>query len=195
MRTRIMVHAPFSPAARSRRHRLAAGLADWLGRAWRPLFALALALFVGLPVLAPLLAAAGFDHLALTIYGLYRLTCHQLPERSYFLFGHPLAYCQRDTALYTAMLLGTLASGRWRAPGLTGRRALLWLLLAGLPLALDGGTQALGWRESTWYLRTLTGGLFGFVVAWVGCQLMAQTLAQTLASPHSPKERTGDGLA
>jgi uncharacterized membrane protein len=35
-----------------------------------------------------------------------------------------------------------------------------------VPMALDGGTQLFGWRESTWELRTLTGIIFGLGVCW-----------------------------
>jgi uncharacterized membrane protein len=33
-------------------------------------------------------------------------------------------------------------------------------------MAIDGGTQLIGLRESNWLLRTLTGGLFGMAAVW-----------------------------
>ncbi len=49
-----------------------------------------------------------------------------------------------------------IAHWRRRLRPLTWR---LYLLLI-LPMAVDGFTQAFGWRESNWELRTITGGLF-----------------------------------
>src|ERR1035437_8000171 len=48
-------------------------------------------LFATLPVLAPILAALGFEGISLLIFQVYSLTCHQMPDRSYFLFGHQMA--------------------------------------------------------------------------------------------------------
>ncbi|OQA46532.1 MAG: hypothetical protein BWY52_00720 [Chloroflexi bacterium ADurb.Bin325] len=68
--------------------RLAAGIA----RHWLAIFNVIVALFVGLPFLAPVLKEAGATGPANLIYGVYALTCHQLPERSFFLFGRDLTY-------------------------------------------------------------------------------------------------------
>jgi uncharacterized membrane protein len=50
----------------------------------------ALAVLVGLPWLAPVLMHLGWDVPAGLIYTVYSLLCHQLPERSWFLFGPSL---------------------------------------------------------------------------------------------------------
>jgi len=50
------------------------------------------ALFVGLPFLAPVLSAFGFDAPANAIYAWYQLVCHQWAFRSYFLFGQQPIY-------------------------------------------------------------------------------------------------------
>jgi uncharacterized membrane protein len=44
-------------------------------------------LFTGLTVAAPLLMALGLEGPAWVLYRFYALNCHQLPQRSYFLFG------------------------------------------------------------------------------------------------------------
>jgi len=36
-----------------------------------------------------------------------------------------------------------------------------------LPMALDGFSQLLSWRESTWELRVATGLLFGAASGWL----------------------------
>ena len=51
-----------------------------------------LLLFVFLPFLAPVLMANGWSTPGHLIYHLYMPFCHQLPQRSWFLFGDQLTY-------------------------------------------------------------------------------------------------------
>ena len=139
-----------------------------------------MAAYVVLPLLAPLLAAAGAEGQAATIYWLYSYACHQLPSHSWFLFGQKMAYCQRDTAIYGAMLLGGVAYARNR--GSDGLPFWGFLLLA-LPVAIDGGLATVGVRESTPLLRTLTGVLFGLATAGFVYPLMDRALG-SLRSPQ-----------
>jgi uncharacterized membrane protein len=64
----------------------------WMVRHWLGLFIVGWGVFIALPVLAPLLAMAGLDRAADAIYFAYRLTCHQLPHRSWFIGGQAHAY-------------------------------------------------------------------------------------------------------
>lgn len=119
--------------------------------------------FAALPILAPVLASRGFQTPANVIYSVFSLMCHQEPERSFFLFGHQLAYCQRDFAIYTGLLALGLIFPLVRS---RVRPMSLWpAILLSIPMALDGFSQLLGLRESTWELRLLTGGLFALAVA------------------------------
>lgn len=61
-------------------------------RYWIMLFAIIYGVFVGLPFLAPVFMQAGWRGAGNAIYSLYSLLCHQLPERSFFLFGPKLTY-------------------------------------------------------------------------------------------------------
>lgn len=125
----------------------------------------ALIVFSTLPILAPILAALGFDGVANAIFVAYSLTCHQMPSRSYVIFGHQMAYCERNTAIYLSMALAGLAYVRLRPRGLRPL-AVLWYAILILPMAVDGFTQLFGWRESTWLLRGITGTLFGVATIW-----------------------------
>ncbi|NOZ06074.1 MAG: DUF2085 domain-containing protein [Chloroflexi bacterium] len=58
-----------------------------LGRHWLLMVNLLLGLYVGGAVLAPTLMAAGFDGPGHLLYTLYGFTCHQIPQRAYYLFG------------------------------------------------------------------------------------------------------------
>jgi uncharacterized membrane protein len=56
-------------------------------RHWLLLFGLALGIWTIVPWLAPVLMHLGWYQPAWWIYFIYSLFCHQLPERSWFLFG------------------------------------------------------------------------------------------------------------
>lgn len=64
----------------------------WLGRRWIWVVSLLFGLFVFAPLLAPALMAIGLTTPGRVIYTIYSFVCHQLPERSYFLFGPKISY-------------------------------------------------------------------------------------------------------
>ncbi|MBP7691658.1 MAG: DUF2085 domain-containing protein [Anaerolineales bacterium] len=64
----------------------------WLSRHWLGLAGVIWAGYAGLPWLAPLLMNWGWVRSADLIYRLYASQCHQLPERSFFLFGPQSMY-------------------------------------------------------------------------------------------------------
>lgn len=49
-------------------------------------------IYVGLPILAPILMKLGLTRPAATIYTIYSPMCHQSASRSFFLFGEQIAY-------------------------------------------------------------------------------------------------------
>jgi uncharacterized membrane protein len=63
---------------------------SFIGRHWFALFSLFYGLFVGLPFLAPVLMNIGWTGVGESIYSVYSFFCHQLPQRSFFLFGPKL---------------------------------------------------------------------------------------------------------
>lgn len=58
-----------------------------LTRRWLLVFNLVIGIYVGLPWLAPVLMNAGFEGAGQALYSFYATQCHQLPQRSFFLFG------------------------------------------------------------------------------------------------------------
>ncbi len=170
-------------------------------RHWLAVVNMALLIYVALPVMAPLFMAWGWKSAGQAIYWAYTPFCHQLPERSFFLFGeqpvytlpdllarglpggrtldalwarrlfigdpstgYKMAFCQRDLALYGSVLLGGLIYSRIRkrVSPLPWKAFVLLLI----PLAVDGGAQLVGIRESTWGSRVFTGVLSGLAVVW-----------------------------
>jgi uncharacterized membrane protein len=64
----------------------------WFGRHWLGVIHILLGLYVLLPFLAPVLLAVGMVFPAKIIYFVYSFLCHQLPQRSFFLFGPQMTY-------------------------------------------------------------------------------------------------------
>jgi hypothetical protein len=64
----------------------------WISRHWVLVFGLLFGVYVLAPLLAPTLMAAGLAFPGRVIYFVYSFLCHQLPERSYFLFGPKISY-------------------------------------------------------------------------------------------------------
>ena len=64
----------------------------WIVRNWFPLFLAVWGTFVTLPILAPVLMHVGLEPIGRAIYSIYSFTCHQLPQRSFFLFGPKTMY-------------------------------------------------------------------------------------------------------
>lgn len=64
----------------------------WLYRNWFRLFITLAFIWVGLPWLAPVLMRLGLAAPAKAIYAFYSFQCHQLAQRSFFLFGESPMY-------------------------------------------------------------------------------------------------------
>ena len=103
--------------------------------------------------------------------------------------GYKMALCERDIAIYSALFLFGLVFS------LTGRKIkplpwLLWLLIGLGPIGLDGFSQLLSqtglgifdWlplRESTPFLRSLTGACFGLATAWFGYPYIEESVRES----------------
>jgi uncharacterized membrane protein len=145
-----------------------------LARHWLLLLNTAGAIFLGLAFLAPILISLGLDNVGRLLFESYRITCHQEPERSFFIAGQQMAFCQRDTSIYGAILLGGLAFNGLRQT----LRPLRWryYMVFLTPMAVDGLTQLFGLRESTWELRLFTGVLFGLGTVWLLFPFIEETM-------------------
>lgn len=67
-------------------------LTRWAFLHWFASFVFLYGLFIGLPFLAPVFMHIKWELAGKVIYFIYSFLCHQLPERSYFLFGPALNY-------------------------------------------------------------------------------------------------------
>jgi len=68
----------------------------WLSRHWLAILNALALLYVGLPLLAPVLMHLGAERPAMVIYIIYRPLCNQLPQRSWFLFGPQFTYTLQE---------------------------------------------------------------------------------------------------
>ncbi len=65
-------------------------------RHWLLAITITLGLYVGLPWLAPVFMRLGWTGAGEAIYAIYSTQCHQLPQRSYFLFGPKTMYALQE---------------------------------------------------------------------------------------------------
>ncbi len=134
--------------------------------AWSVTAALMLA-FVAVVCLAPLARARGAALVALVIYESFGFICHQMPERSFHLEGHPLAVCARCFGLYVGLAAGTLAFPLVRSlASACVAPARVWLIVAALPTCIDFAVGYLGILANTHASRFLTAALLGAVAAY-----------------------------
>lgn len=95
--------------------------------------------------------------------------------------GYKTAICQRDLAIYGAVLAAGLLYALVRR---RMRQLPLWLFLIFLiPIGVDGLTQLVGLRESNWELRTLTGAIFGAAAVWFAYPYVDDAMQEVLAAP------------
>ncbi|HEY5838017.1 MAG TPA: DUF2085 domain-containing protein [Pyrinomonadaceae bacterium] len=116
-------------------------------------------------VAAPVAHANGYPAFAAAIYKAFSYLCHQIPERSFHLAGHPFAVCSRCTGLYAGFAFATLAWPLARSLKRTDTPHVIWLLLSGVPLAIDFGLTYFEIWENNHFTRVTTGALFGAVAA------------------------------
>jgi uncharacterized membrane protein len=209
-------------------------------------------LVLALGFLAPLLLALGLPGAAQWCYEVLAPHNHQLPQRSYFLFGEagviqtytvgqligqgadPLnlqsftgnadigyktALNHRMIAIFGAMLIGGLGWGLAKGQP---RVKVMGLLLLALPLLVDGLSHmvsedsGLGFRETNawamtltggsfspefytgitvgtlnWWLRTVTGSLFGLGLVWFLCSYLSARFAPIRAKLEPKLRRVG----
>jgi uncharacterized membrane protein len=99
--------------------------------------------------------------------------------------GWKVALCQRDVAIYAAVFFTGLLYGlvRHRLRPLPFKIYVLFLI----PIAVDGLSQLVGLRESNWWLRTLTGALFGFASVWLAYPYVEEAMQDVLDQEFLPR--------
>ncbi|HMB82258.1 MAG TPA: DUF2085 domain-containing protein [Vicinamibacterales bacterium] len=153
--------------------------------AWRPSASSMRAAFVAAAVAWALLLIAApfavsrphpttlFSVLALGVYEMGRAVCHQLPARSYYLWGAQMPVCARCTGIYFGALLGIVGarafqvSRRRSAKSLALHRTRIALALAVAPTLI---TLVYEWTTGvtpSHAIRAAAGIPIGAAVAWL----------------------------
>ena len=172
---------------------LAAGIA----RRGLGLFMVSLTVLFGaftlLPLVAPVLAAAGQEQMAQAIFAGFSVACHQKPGHSFFLLGHQVAVCQRELGIYLGLFIASLVFHRFSAR--MEPMPIRLYALAVAPIIIDGVSQMVGVRESDWLLRVTTGGLFGAATIWAFFPRLALTLDEIDVQLSSELTTPGRSIA
>ena len=138
----------------------------------RPQFAVWLIVVLGSVLIttaiiaAPLALSSGHLLWALPIYHGFSLVCHQIPERSFFIAGHPFAVCARCFGLYAGFTLATIAYPLISSLKKTDAPPRRWLFLAAVPLVIDYALGLFGIWNNTHSSRFITGALLGSVAVF-----------------------------
>ena len=163
------------------------GMGDFLLNYWAHIITIVLGALVFIAISIPFLSFFGMDVVAKPLFYALHFVCAQIPSHSFYIFGHQLGLCARNFSIYAAMFLGSLAFvlSKKRLPGIPW---WVWILLI-LPMALDGTSQMFGLRESTWYIRVITGTLFGLGNVWFALPLMQKSLLNMPPQVPVPGQR------
>jgi len=121
---------------------------------------------IGLIIGAPLAQASGHPALASAIYKVFSFVCHQIPERSFHLAGHPFGVCSRCAGLYSGFAVAALIYPLARSLKRTDTPRRLWLILAPVPLLIDFSLTYFGVWSNTHFSRFSTGALLGAVAVF-----------------------------
>lgn len=116
-------------------------------------------------VAAPLLASGPYPLPGGFLYLSFTQVCHQNPERSFFLRGHPFAVCHRCSGIYFGLLIGSLLGGMLRQPAVDAVRRRWWVMAGAVPLVIDALAPMAGLWNNTPLTRAATGMLFGIMVS------------------------------
>ncbi len=114
-------------------------------------------------ILAPYFQSKGMLDISLAIYSFLGHHCHQMVDRSLWLFGEPMGLCARCFALYSTFALVTFLLIFLRYPTKYWRIGLLLVI----PLLLDGLLQIFGVTTSTNFIRVITGTFGGIGLALI----------------------------
>ncbi len=112
---------------------------------------------------APLALQSGHPLLALTVYRAFSYVCHQIPERSFFIAGHPFAVCARCFGIYSGFATAAIIYPLLRSLRSTQTPDRKWLFIAAAPMAIDFSIEFFGFGHNTHFSRFSTGALLGSV--------------------------------
>ena len=116
--------------------------------------------------------------LSLSVYFMGGVVCHQLPERSFFLWGSQMPVCARCAGIYVgaavSALVAVFSTARLkpsRSNGFALRHARRSLIISVLPTAATLAYEWITGQTPSNWTRAAAGVPIGAVVAWIVCRL------------------------
>jgi len=96
-----------------------------------------------------------------TIYDCGDRLCHERQERSFFINGNQMPFCSRCTAIWLGLAIGLGFLVFFKLP--LNEKFLYLIIVAIVPIGIDGVGQLFGLWESSNIIRVITGLLIGIV--------------------------------
>jgi uncharacterized membrane protein len=184
------------------------GLVMFFVRHWLAVLIGLVALFSAPIVIVPLMESTNISILNTigeVVFKFYGVPiCHQLPERSIFIFGHQMTVCARCFAIYFAFLAGCVLFAFVRTK--LKPWSIIYFIIACVPMGIDGTTQLFGiqiprsigpgWQlvwmaESTNELRIITGAIFGLASALYVLPYQQEIFNAEVSPPKAYKVPSG----
>ncbi len=99
--------------------------------------------------------------------------CHGRADRCLAVNGRPMPLCARCFGFYLGLLIGVPVGFVLSMYIHLDLLQMILVAMAGIgPLILDGGTQHMGWRESTNGIRLATGLLAGVTITAIWTEML-----------------------
>ncbi len=123
-------------------------------------------LVLALLCIPPILILIGTIYDVEWIRNLFSITCHQLPQRSFEIWGNQMVVCSRCTGIWFFLQIGELLL-ILMAPSRKKIIHPVIIALFVLPIAVDGLLQEITAYESDNVTRLITGSLLGVIAGFV----------------------------
>lgn len=145
-------------------------------------------------ILAPLMINSGgfLSVIAGFIYTLFSKSCHQIKDRSFFLFGNQLPVCIRCFSIYSGFLLGSIILPFLRS-GVLFSFPKVWVFISAVCfLIIDVILHLLGFLENSILTRLITGGFLGFISAFFIIPAFTNAYFEIIMFYNQKKLKTND---
>ena len=129
---------------------------------------------LGAALAAPYLSSHSFVVLAFALHHGFALVCHQRPERSFFVFGAPVAVCARCLGIYIGAAIGLLLR--------TSRRLALRILIAVAAINVIDAAMELAGLHGNWMVVRFA---LGLMLGAAGALLIASSMAENLPAAEA----------
>jgi uncharacterized membrane protein len=142
---------------------------------------------------APYLAAHSHRAVAAFIYLMFSGICHQIPQRSFSMWGHNLGVCQRCFGIYFGIFATSLLPLPLRFVFESARRRKGCILASAAPLILDAILPKLGLWTGTATSRFATGLVFGSMLSPLMLVGISEFIAEAAWRPADPLSSQSKG--